>query len=161
MLTAGEFPWVEGASNATITAAHRHYAQRYRHLMAQHQRSLEEQTLLRAEVILAFNGLEEQEAAIAARLVELQPAGPASNAGDAAVGTGSATGHTGGGGEGGASSAAMNSGTGGEGQGSSREQWRCLLAGGEAVMHTIEQRRLQQIHAEAHRLLSEHKPVTM
>lgn len=61
---AGHFPWVEGSVNAAVTSAHRHFAQRYRHALAQHRRSLEERSILHAEVVLLFNGLEEREAAI-------------------------------------------------------------------------------------------------
>ena len=64
--------WVVGSSNATITSAHRHYAQRYRHLAAQRRRSQEEQNILLTEVILSFNWLEERETDMETRMEELR-----------------------------------------------------------------------------------------
>ena len=55
---AGEFPWADQAGSSS--AAARHYAQRYRQLQAQLDRSLEERTLLHNEVIRTFNWLEER-----------------------------------------------------------------------------------------------------
>lgn len=54
------------------TAAERHFAQRYRQQQAQLDRSIEERDILASEVTRTFNWLEEREAAIKARLAELQ-----------------------------------------------------------------------------------------
>ena len=54
------------------TAAERHFAQRYRQLQAQLDRSIEERGILATEVVRTFNWLEEREDAIEARLVELR-----------------------------------------------------------------------------------------
>jgi hypothetical protein len=70
MPCAGEFMWMADAGGGT--AAERHYAQRYRQLRAQLDRSIEERAILATEVIRTFNWLEEREEAIEARMVELQ-----------------------------------------------------------------------------------------
>jgi hypothetical protein len=140
---AGEFPWVVGSSNATITSAHRHYAQRYRHLAAQHRRSQEEQNILLTEVILAFNWLEERETDMETRMEELR----------ASIGTrGSSAGPEEPDVPG--SSSTVVPGLAGNGAGA----WHQLLAAGEAAMLEIELSRLQQIHIDARKHLNKHKP---
>ena len=123
-----------------MTSSHRHYAQRYRHLDAQHRRSLEERDILRAEVLLAFNGLEEHEASIAARLATLQ-----TSSGDAALAVQVPAA---------AAAPAGQASTSGGGF----EGWPQPLAKGESAMLTTELSRIQQIHADACRLLAKFKP---
>jgi hypothetical protein len=154
---AGDFPWVEGAVNANVSSAHRHYAQRYRHALAQHSRSTEEREMLRAEVILLFNGLEEREASIAQAQ---QRAASSSRSTSGGVGGGS--GLPGASKEMGAASASSGvPGGGGNGEPARLSDNESnasaglpgLLVAGELKLLEIELSRLQLIHAEATRLL--------
>ena len=163
-IRAVDFPWVEGASNAQITSADRHFAQRYRHASAQHCRSVEERNLLLAEVIHLFNGLEEREASIVAAMQQL-PAAAASSI--AAVGSSElrppgGVGFAGGGSaaearDGSCGMAAPGLGVGGS-NGQASSGLLALLAAGEGKLLDIELSRLKLIHAQASRLLSKRLP---
>ena len=136
---AGDFPWAEDAAHTAVTAAQRHYAQRYRHALAQHARSLEERSMLRAEFILLLNGLEEREHAI--EEWKQQHAGGGADAGT--HGNARATGGT---------APTGGGGSGATGGGGDVRQWPSLLAAGEAALIDIELARLQLIHAQAIKL---------
>jgi hypothetical protein len=143
---AGDFPWVEGSANACVTSAHRHYAQRYRYARAQHHRSLEERTILHAEVVRLFNGLEEREDALRSYLEQQRSSG-AVGAGNSSAATDAAS-----------SSAAAGAAGSSAGAGGTDGLWPNVLAAGKAKMLEIDLSRLQLIHAEASKLLSKYLP---
>lgn len=162
---AGDFPWVEGSANATVTSAHRHFAQRYRHARAQHRRSLEERTILHAEVVRLFNGLEEREAALRSCLEQQRSAARAAGAGSNstaadAASTSAAAGAAGGNAaaDAASSNAAAGAAGGSAGGGGTDGLWHNMLAAGKAKMLEIELSRLQLIHAKASKLLSNYLP---
>lgn len=179
---------MEGSANATVTSAQRHFAQRYRHALAQHHRSVEERSILRAEVILLFNGLEEREATIKDWLEEQRSAlgggraaaataatagsvaaGAAGSSGVAEANVGEAGATTSSSAELPSSSAAAEAGVddrraAARGNAASRASrpWPAallsMLVAGKASMLESELSRLQLIHAEASKLLKEFLP---
>ena len=181
LVCAGDFPWVEGSASATVTSAHRHFAQRYRHARAQHRRSMEERTILHAEVVRLFNGLEEREAALRSCLEQQRSAAGAAGAGSssatadaggsisaaaAAAGPGSISAAAAAAGAGSisaaadsaSSSAAAGAAGGSAGAGGAGGLWPNVLAAGKAKMLEIELSRLQLMHAEATKLLRSYLP---
>ena len=150
---AGEFPWASSS-----TAAARHYAQRYRQLQAQLDRSLEERTLLHNEVIRTFNWLEERQADISALVAALRCEGGAGGSGS---GSPRALGH--GSGDGNADSSSGNGGNNNTGCGGSTNaggssSWSQLLADGQAAQLLIQLQRIELIHDEACKLLTTYLP---
>ena len=169
---AGEFPWADQAGSSS--AAARHYAQRYRQLQAQLDRSLEERTLLHNEVIRTFNWLEERQADIHAHVAALRCEGRGNGSssegrgseGSASEGSGSeGSGSEGSGGGSGCNamddgSAGSSNGNGGSSNaGSSNSRWSQLLADGQAAQLLIQLRRIQLIHDEACKLLKKYLPI--
>ena len=159
---AGEFPWADQAGSSS--AAARHYAQRYRQLQAQLDRSLEERTLLHNEVIRTFNWLEERQADIHAHVAALHCEGRGN--GSSSEGRGSqGSGSEGSGGGSGCNamddgSAGSSNGNGGSSNaGSSNSRWSQLLADGQAAQLLIQLRRIQLIHDEACKLLKKYLPI--
>lgn len=158
--SAGQFPWA-GSS----TAATRHYAQRYRQLQAQLDRSLEERTLLHNEVIRTFNWLEERQADISALVAAMRCEGGASGSGrgsprglghgsgDANADSSSGNGGSNNTGCGGSSNAGGGSSNAGGGS-----SWSQLLAGGQAAQLLIQLHRIELIHDEARKLLTKYLP---
>lgn len=109
----GAGPSSEGGGANGNLAAQRHYAQRYRTLVAQRDRTREEQGILGTEVVRTFNWMEEREAAVQERLGEMQ--------------------------------AASGGGT----------SWAQRLAAGKAALLEQQLKRVQGIHAQARKLLSD------
>ena len=150
--SAGEFPWA-----SISTAAARHYAQRYRQLQAQLDRSLEERTLLHNEVIRTFNWLEERQADMSALVAALRCEGGAGGSGS---GSPRALGH--GSGDGNADSSSGNGGNnigcGGSTNAGGSSSWSQLLADGQAAQLLIQLQRIELIHDEACKLLTKYVP---
>ncbi len=72
--STGEYPWTDAGSDGNSSAEQRHYGRRYRTLLAQLNRTQEEEVLLGAEVVRTLNWLEEREAAAEKRLAALDAA---------------------------------------------------------------------------------------
>lgn len=157
-VSAGEFPWADTVAGAGA-AATRHYAQRYRQLQAQLDRSLEERPLLLNEVIRTFNWLEEKQIDIQALAAVLrQEAAGGGSGGGAGVVVGAD----------GSSSNAGSSGSAeqgiAEGVGSSTgggRTWSQLLADGQAAQLLVQLQRIQLIHDEACKLLTKYLPANL
>jgi hypothetical protein len=119
--------WEDGADNSSA-AAQQHFARRYRTLEAQHDRMVEERTILRSEVLRTFNWYEEREEMLLAALGGM----------DTSSGGGVEKRHQ----------------QQGQQQQGQQHHWTREVAAGKAVLLRTELQRIRRMHAQAKITLS-------